>query len=415
MFCPLFLSAYGVFCVFVFLCFLFVFILFIVKLKKLAVGKTLKYQFVQLYLAKSKVGCNVYPYCVDIAIQCMSDDQSINVVLAGLVFTKQIVHNVNSTSKSQFATHSPKLAAKLIQLITNHESELELKLESKDNYDNNNNNNNNNNKTKEKSLILTPDCTKLVYQILGDLSGFRCNDSIFSNNLSKVKFLFERLEIEIDKEVENNDNDAEVKQSVIYFLNKMQNSFLRKTKIVSNLLKTFLFLQRKSKYDDCKWVALEWLNNLYPFNDSVIRLENLFEIDSKNKNIKKSAVKSFVPSTFKQFYEKVPEFDEEKDYFKQELYPSFEEFVAIAHKNVMVCCVLFLLALFYFVLFSFVFYVNCFVCFLAVFFCVICIIMCFGIIACCLCCSIWLRGRMQVKTKINTYLCRLQKELFHLD
>lgn len=272
-------------------------------------------------LIKSRVACNSYPYCLNIVMECLRNNQtSSNAFYVGLLFAKQMVNK--SLGNDDFATYFPKVVKKLLRYINDDDPWLSAMLQLLAHT---------HDKRTYRKKTLPPQARKVVYELLGDVARFKCIHYLLVNNLTIVKLLFKRLK------QENDENDKEVQRVLIETLQKLQTAFLHASNEQLMTAKKFLLSNEIGDCDNCRWMVLEWLNNLYPFSDSVIRMENLFEIDNKNKNIRECAIKSFIPSTYKHLYQQLPQFDEERSHFKHESYPAFDNFVAQANKRILVC------------------------------------------------------------------------------
>ena len=311
------------------LCFLF----WLRRMLVIAVSQPLKLAFIQLCLSKSKRASNLFPHCVDIVMECLNNENSLKIVLAGLIFGKQIIKA--SFANDAFANEMTRLTQQLLILIGKPESnafrpEFSL-VRYADEYH-------------FDGVQLHPTKVKnrksdatsaqvLIFESLADLLRFEFNLDLLNNDLSILELIFTRLD---------QSNERELQEAIMDCLSKIQKAFqTRPSKLVvrKQLKRCLEYQVTISRSLECEWMALRWLNNVFSFNNSDIRLINLSRIDHEDKNIRECAIKSFTQETYDNLYnrEKMIEFDENKDNFKDELYPIFEDFVDHAHKSVLVC------------------------------------------------------------------------------
>ena len=91
-----------------------------------------------------------------------------------------------------------------------------------------------------------------------------------------------------------------------------------------------------------KVIILEWLNSMYSFANSKIRLLNIFQLGHSEIQIREIAKKGLLPRIIDDTFTVIvsnnnkEQFTQQKSQPKLQKYPNFMDFISIAHDTIMV-------------------------------------------------------------------------------
>ena len=157
----------------------------------------------------------------------------------------------------------------------------------------------------------------IAYALIGDLSILPNATKLFALNLDILVLYFDRLQTE---------QTYELKQGILNGLVSLRRCYQNEINNNSNsslsqILLKFLLnkVNNKNKEKSEIKIVLEWLNDIYPFNHSQIRMTNIVQSNTNDTEIKEYALKGLRPRIRNG---------------QLQSYPSFSEFMNIATSSI---------------------------------------------------------------------------------
>eukprot|EP01084_Bolivina_argentea_P218271 370431_1 len=127
------------------------------------------------------------------------------------------------------------------------------------------------------------------------------------------------------------ERDTMTKESILDGLKHLKQCFERHlSSELSQRLLTFLLqrMDQKLTSNRSRVVILQWLNDIFPFNNPQIRMIHLFQLNHNDVHIKEYAKKGLLPRI------KRDATDPQNKHYKLENYPLFDQFTAIAYQRI---------------------------------------------------------------------------------
>ena len=170
--------------------------------------------------------------------------------------------------------------------------------------------------SQEKEYIEKAKIRGIAYSLIGDLSTLPNATKLFTLNLDILILYFDRL---------NTEQSFELKTSILNGLGSLKNCYMKEINTnnntsLSQILLNFLLkkINNDKQISNIK-IILQWLNDIYPFNNAQIRMINILQLTYNDINIKEYAKKGIGPRIKNR---------------KLQKYPLFPEFINVAYSSI---------------------------------------------------------------------------------